>query len=136
MAKAAHLRVVESPPSSYLSDDEICDDLDVSQMTLVRLRRRGDYPKPIKFTPGGRNRTPREEHEKFKAARATAPREISEAKREGGLKLAARRAKKLTEVRQTERGEIPGRDPDRSQHLDLEDAIAAASAAAADTAKL
>jgi hypothetical protein len=70
------LRVVEPAPAYYMSDAEILRDLGKSSMWLNRARRKGFYPLPIKFTPNGRNSTPRDEHEAFKAKHAEAPRTL------------------------------------------------------------
>jgi hypothetical protein len=91
--------------SGYLTDAEVREDLGgISQMTLNRMRKAGRYIQPVKFTPNGRNHTPREEHESCKARLAAAPRKVSDAKRKLGQELAARRAQKLAAARQTGRG--------------------------------
>jgi hypothetical protein len=81
MATISNLRV-GAGSCSYLTDAEVCEDLGRSAMWLNRARRGGDYPLPIKFTPNGRNNTPRSEHEAFKARHAAAPRALG--RRPGG----------------------------------------------------
>ena len=93
--------------SSYLRDDAICADLGVSAMTLTRMRQRGLYPRPVQFTPGGPNHTPREEHENFKAEREAASREIRPEKRAAGQRLVVERKKWL----ERQAGKNPGGDP-------------------------
>jgi hypothetical protein len=74
MAANQALRRLIELQSSYLTDTDICLDLNWSKMTLWRRRNRGEYPPAVKFTEDGPNRTPRAEHEAYKAAHEAAPR--------------------------------------------------------------
>lgn len=37
---------------AFLSLGEVCDRLSVSRATLWRMTRRGDFPKPVRLSPG------------------------------------------------------------------------------------
>jgi hypothetical protein len=108
MVKFSSLRGVEPTPA-YMSDADILRDLGKSSMWLNRARRAGIYPLPVKFCAGGRNNTPRHEHEDFKARHAVAPRTLG--RRPGQ----------------------PRRDPPELRQPDIEGLVAPASASPAET---
>ena len=100
----------DNTQSGYLKDKQICTDLGWSPITLKRRRDAGIYPQPIKFVPGGRNNTPRELHEAYKAEAAASSPGVSEEKRELGRELARRRALARYTAAQ-EASHHPQRDP-------------------------
>lgn len=59
MAKRNHVEHEEASPvelpatlPEYVSDEQLCTLFNCGKVTLWRMRRRGDLPRPVRLTPG------------------------------------------------------------------------------------